>query len=103
MKSKHNTLIVTGILTVLTSPASFSGDVEVGKAKSATCAACHGQNGISSNPEWPNLAGQQEKYLVNQLKAFKTGDRKSQLMAPQATNLSDEDIQNISAYFSSLK
>jgi len=103
MKLIHHTLIVTGILTVLTSPVSFSGDIEAGKSKSATCAACHGQNGISSNPEWPNLAGQQEKYLINQLKAFKNGDRKSQLMAPQATNLSDEDIENISAYFNSLK
>ncbi|MCV2886217.1 cytochrome c [Aestuariibacter sp. AA17] len=79
-----------------------AGDVEKGKAKSATCAACHGANGISMIPDYPNLAGQKEKYLISQLKAFRSGDRKNPVMAPMAAGLSDEDIANLAAYYASL-
>ena len=79
-----------------------AGDPETGKAKSATCAACHGPAGISANPEWPNLAGQKEAYLVSQLMAFRSGERKNALMSPMAANLSDDDIAHLAAYFSSL-
>ena len=82
---------------------SFSGDPKLGKAKAAVCAACHGQKGISSNPLWPNLAGQKKTYLIKQIKAFKSGERKDASMAPMVANLTDEDIKNLAAYFSSLK
>ena len=82
---------------------SFAADPAAGKAKAATCTACHGSAGISSNPEWPNLAGQKSAYVVEQLKEFKTGARKSALMAPQAKGLSNDEIANLAAYFSSLK
>jgi cytochrome c553 len=80
----------------------LAGDAAAGKAKAASCAGCHGAAGISSNPMWPNLASQKEGYLVKQMKAFRDGTRKDPLMAPMAKPLSDKDIDNIAAYYSSL-
>lgn len=84
------------------SGAALAGDVEKGKARSATCVACHGNNGISMIPMYPNLAGQKEQYLVLQMKAFRDGIRKNMVMAPMAKGLSDADIENLSAYYASL-
>lgn len=78
-----------------------SGDVEAGKQKSAPCAACHGVDGNSVNPAWPNLAGQGEKYLANQLQLFKDRIRVNTLMNPQAQNLSEQDILDLAAFYSS--
>jgi cytochrome c553 len=80
-----------------------AADLAAGKAKAATCAGCHGANGISNNPLWPNLAGQKAAYLAKQIRAFKAGERKDPTMEPMAKPLSDADIENISAYFESLK
>jgi len=77
------------------------GSVDAGKAKSTTCAACHGANGKSINPTWPNLAGQHAKYIVAQLQAFKGGMRNNALMNGQAMMLSDEDMRNLAVYFES--
>ncbi len=82
---------------------SLAADIAAGKAKSASCAGCHGANGISANPLWPNLAGQKAAYLVKQLKAFRDGTRQDPMMAPMARPLSDADIENLAAYYSSLK
>ena len=79
-----------------------AADVEAGKAKSAACAACHGGEGISPTPIWPNLAGQKEQYLAAQMTAFRDGTRQNAQMAPVVTNLSDEDIANLVAYYASL-
>ncbi|MBB5319652.1 c-type cytochrome [Marinobacter oulmenensis] len=82
-----------------------AGDAAAGKSKSAVCASCHGQNGVSQVPIYPNLAGQKEQYLASALKAYKAGERnggQSALMKPQAANLSDQDIADLAAYFSSL-
>lgn len=79
-----------------------AGDVAAGKSKSTVCAACHGAEGISSNDLWPNLAGQKAGYLVKQMKAFRDGDRKDPVMSPMASQLSDDDIANLAAYFSGL-
>lgn len=79
-----------------------AGDPAAGKVKSATCAACHGTNGISTNPMWPNLAGQKEQYLIKQIKAFRDGSRNDPSMAPMVKNLSDADIEDLAAYFSGL-
>ena len=82
---------------------SLAGDPKKGKEKATVCAACHGQKGISNNPLWPNLAGQKEQYLIKQIKAFKSGERKDPSMAPMVANLTEDDIKNLAAYFSSLK
>lgn len=78
------------------------GSTEAGKAKSVTCAACHGQAGVSVNPLWPNLAGQSAGYIVSQLQAFKSGARVNPLMTSQAMLLSDEDMGNVAVYYESL-
>ena len=78
------------------------GSAEAGKARALTCGACHGAEGISSSPAWPNLAGQNAPYLLAQLKAFKAGTRQDPLMSAQAMMLSDEDMMNLAVYFESL-
>lgn len=80
-----------------------AADIDAGKVKAAVCAACHGINGMAVNPMWPNLAGQNEIYLLNQIKAFRDGKRQDPSMSPMAAGLSDEDAANLAAYFASLK
>lgn len=67
------------------------------------CKSCHGDQGISNNNLWPNLAGQKKDYLVLQLKAFRSRERKNPIMGPMSQNLSDSDIEKLAEYFSSLK
>ncbi len=95
--------IALGMMLIAAAGPAWAGDAAAGKAKAAMCAGCHGSDGISLNPLWPNLAGQKEGYLIKQLRAFRDGTRKDPLMGPVAKNLSDEDIENLAAYFSSLK
>ena len=78
-----------------------TGDVEAGKAKSATCVACHGADGNSVNPEWPKLAGQHEGYLTKQLLYFHSGERMNDTMKGMVQGLSEEDARNLAAYYSS--
>ena len=81
------------------STSVFAADIDAGKARSATCVVCHGAAGVSTNPLWPSLAGQQEQYLAKQIKAFRDGDRKDPLMSPMSIGISDEDIANLAAYY----
>ena len=99
---KAISLVFCSALLLLAGPVLAAGDPEAGKAKSATCVACHGADGISPNPLWPNLAGQKDQYLIKQMKAFRDGDRKDPVMAPMAAGLSDEDIANLAAYYAGL-
>jgi len=82
-----------------------AGDVAAGKAKAAACAACHGADGNSGiNPEWPKLAGQHGSYIAKQLADFKLAETRSNaLMASQVGALTAADMENIGAYFASLK
>ena len=90
------------LLTVFASHSLLAeGDAKAGEAKSAPCAACHGVDGNSVNPEWPKLAGQGAPYIVAQLKLFKEGERKNALMGPQAAALSEQDMHDIGAYYES--
>lgn len=103
MKTKHSLLIAILLSTTAfyVSGVQAAGDAEAGKQKAEPCAACHGVAGASVNPAWPKLAGQGEKYLVNQLQLFKEKIRINTLMNPQAENLSDQDMLDIAAYYSS--
>jgi cytochrome c553 len=98
---KVTSVVIAGILLAMNG-ASLAGDAEAGKAKAASCVGCHGAEGVSSNPMWPNLAGQKEGYLVKQMKAFRDGTRSDPMMTPMAKPLSDADIENLAAYYSSL-
>lgn len=92
------------IAAALAASAAQAIDVSAGKIKyEATCAACHGAAGVSIAPIYPNLAGQKEQYSVAQLKAFRDGSRKNDIMAPLTKGLSDADIANIANFLSTLK
>lgn len=102
MKRKQCLLIAILILAgFYITGVQAAGDAEAGKQKSEPCVACHGVGGVSANPAWPKLAGQGEKYLVDQLKLFKEKVRVNTLMNPQAENLSDQDIEDLAAYYAS--
>ncbi len=79
-----------------------TGDAIAGKNKSTICAQCHGANGISIVPIYPNLAGQKEQYMILALKAYRSGERVNMAMTPHARKLTDEDIADLSAYYASL-
>lgn len=81
----------------------YGADIEAGKKKSRLCVNCHGSAGISRSPIYPNLAGQKALYLKKQLEAYKSGSREDAIMPTFAKMLSQEDIENLSAYYASLK
>ena len=81
-------------------PVAAAGDADAGQAKSAICAACHGADGNSIVPNWPKIAGQHSSYLERQLSLIKSGARPVPEMAGIVMGLSDQDMANISAYFS---
>lgn len=92
-------------LSAICSAAMAAGDIEAGKGKVAMCTACHGANGVGIGPMFPNLAGQKADYLALQMKAFKDGTRKganSAQMVGMVAALSDQDMQDIAAYYESL-
>lgn len=100
-------IAVTGVVTLAAAlpTLAVAGDIEAGKARAAVCGACHGQNGIAQIPGYPNLAGQNEAYLVSALNAYKAKQRnggQAPIMQGQAAALSDEDIANLAAYYASL-
>lgn len=101
MKILHASLLA--LLSVTSVSAVAAGDPVAGKEKSQICASCHGADGNSVMGDWPKLAGQGAKYIETQLAAFKSGDRKNDLMAPMAANLSEQDMADLAAYFSSQK
>lgn len=89
--------------TVAASPG-FAADAAAGRqAAQATCAVCHGLDGIAKVPDAPNLAGESPVYIAKQLKAFRSGERQHQQMSIIAEGLSDEDIANLAAWFASIK
>ena len=98
---KHFVRLAIAASLFACAPVYAAGDAAAGKAKSAVCAACHGADGNSLNPEWPTLAGQLPTYLVEQLRAFQQGLRQNQMMAPMVKNLSEQDMQDLAAYFAS--
>jgi cytochrome c553 len=92
-----------GSVALLTMAAAWSaGSVVDGASTSVPCQACHGADGIGISAEIPNLAGQKAAYLQTQLHAFKSGDRKHDVMGPIAKQLSDADVENLAAYWNSL-
>jgi cytochrome c553 len=87
-------------VSAATDPLS-SGDAEAGKTKSASCAACHGVDGNSVSPQFPKLAGQHEDYMVKQLLYFHSGERVNDTMQGMVAGLSDQDAEDLAAYYAS--
>jgi cytochrome c553 len=108
------TLLITGLLTAAFASApvlateggvGLGGNPEKGKEKAnQICQACHGLdgNGIPGQPVWPKLAGQHPRYIYKQLNNFKANERWNAQMSPMAMPLSDEEMRNLAAYYSSL-
>ncbi len=105
MSIKYKSLVSAMVMlsAILVSFSALAGDASAGKDKAMFCAGCHGVEGISMSPDIPNLAGQKEAYLVKSIKDYKTGARKNPMMASMVSSLTDEDIDDLAAYFSSLK
>lgn len=77
------------------------GDANAGKQKAASCFACHGADGNSPSPQYPSLAGQNEAYLIKQMKDFKSGVRSNPVMQGMIAAVNEEDFADIAAYFAS--
>ena len=95
------TAAVALLFAIALPAAAASGDAEAGRKKSTDCAVCHGVNGISASPEFPNLAGQYVDYLERALTHYKNGKRRNPIMSAQVTKLSQKDILDLAAYFAS--
>jgi len=94
-------LFAAALLAASSLASAASGDPSVGKKKSAPCAACHGENGVSVSPEFPNLAGQYADYIETALRHYQNGKRKNPIMQAQVKDLKAKDIMDLAAYFSS--
>lgn len=92
-------------ITVIGNSSAYaaSGDADRGSHKAKACQVCHGKGGRSTNPTYPVLAGQHEKYIVKQLKAFKSGTRKDPIMNGMASTLNEQDMLDVAAFFSKNK
>jgi cytochrome c553 len=97
-------LMIAALLAFPLAGAVFAADARAGRQKVAgVCQACHGMDGLSKNPESPNLAGQLEQYLVKAITEYRDETRKNESMNIVAKELSDVDIANIAAYYSSIQ
>lgn len=96
------TICLSALIGGISLGAQAAGNLEAGKAIAAqTCQACHGADGNSSNNMYPRLAGQHANYLAHSLNAYKSGDRKNAIMQGMVAGLSEQDIEDVAAWFSS--
>ena len=95
---------IASCFAVFFSPQAEAGDAKAGRAKAeSVCGVCHGVDGLAKIPEAPNLAGQSESYLTEQIAAFKSGERKNEMMSVVVQDLSPDDIENLAAYYSGIE
>lgn len=96
-------VLAVGLTLALFPPSALGGDAQLGRQKAKMCQTCHGIDGLAKIPSAPHIAGESELYLVTQLKAFRSGKRTHEIMSLIAQQLSDEDIDNLAAWYSSIK
>ena len=98
-------LLISTILAcgLIVGTNAHAADAAAGKKKSEACVGCHGMGGKSNNPMYPSLKGQQQMYLVKAIKAYRDGKREDPMMSNFAKTLSDADIDDLAAYYSSEK
>jgi cytochrome c553 len=97
--NKH-TLVALACMALSAPAFAAKGDADAGKKKAEPCKACHGESGISVSPEFPKIAGQHPDYLATALRHYKLGKRKNPIMAGQVANLSEADMRDLAAYYS---
>src|SRR5690348_11504279 len=104
MRGTKMRIVLAATLLAVTACATpaCAADVAAGKEKAEMCIACHGENGISQTENIPSLAGQPDQFIQWQLVFFRAGTRKNEQMQPIVEQLSNDDIRNLGAYFSSL-
>lgn len=95
--------LFAGLALVILGGGAQAGDATLGKEKARMCQTCHGIDGVAKIPSAPNIAGESELYLTTQLKAFRSGKRTHEIMSVVAQQLSDEDIANLAAWYSSIE
>jgi cytochrome c553 len=95
--------ILAAALILVHAGAQAAGDIDAGKAKSASCAACHGADGNSPSGAFPIIAGQYQDYLMRAMQDYQTGKRKNPIMTGFAAPLTDQDRADLAAYYSSQK
>jgi cytochrome c553 len=96
-------LAAAALTLAIAAPAHAAGDIARGKAKSASCVACHGVDGNSPSTAFPRLAGQHASYLAHALLAYTTGERTNAIMQGLAAPLSKQDRVDLAAWFASQK
>ncbi len=100
---KISTCLIAVAIVMSNMPVALAADPAAAANKAKTlCASCHGPQGVSTNPLWPNLAGQQEQYLAKALTDYRAGRRNDPLMAPLAKMLTDQEIKDLAAYYTGL-
>jgi cytochrome c553 len=102
MKRLFTTISILAMALASTATMA-AGNAAAGKEKSKTCAACHGATGDSTNAQFPKLAGQYEDYIARALSEYKSGARKNPIMKGFASGLSEQDMEDLGAYFASQK
>ena len=98
---KIQSKLAIALLSLIPAIAFSAGNPAAGQNKSAVCQACHGVNGVSLQPIYPNLAGQHQDYLIKTLEGFRDGSRRNAIMNGFAANLTDADIDDITAWYAS--
>jgi cytochrome c553 len=102
MKRAFTLLSFASVLALASVQVSANGNIDNGKKKATTCFACHGTDGNPADPQYPRLAGQYNQYLQQVLHEYKDGQRNNPIMKGMVATLSDQDIEDVAAYFSSL-
>ncbi len=100
---KNTTVLIGAVVFLCLSISSFAADIEAGKAKASVCVACHGPGGNSVNSDFPSLSGQPAQAISTQLFRYREGNRKNPVMSVYAAELTNSDMNNLAAYFSSIK
>jgi len=100
---KSFSLVLGAIAMSVAGEAVANGDIAAGEKKASACVVCHDKEGKGTMPNFPNLGGQKALYIAQQLKAYQKGTRKSENMGVVVKSLTDQDIEDLAAYFESLK
>ena len=103
LRSRRPAALAVAAVLAVSAGGAVAADATAGKTLAQSCAVCHGVLGLSTLPDAPNIAGQPAIYVVNQLRAFRSGERRQEMMNLIAKPLSDADIDNLAAWFAAIR
>jgi cytochrome c553 len=102
-RTRVGAILLVAAAALLVGAPGLAADAQAGRAKAQMCSVCHGPLGMATMPDAPNLAGQPANYLAQQLKHYRDGSRRHEIMTLMAKPLSDADIDNLAAWFSAIQ